>query len=184
MQKRKIVAVTAPSGAGKTTLVQRILEAFPELHFAVSATTRPPRPGERDGKDYFFVSEEAFRELIDTDALFEFEEVYPGRFYGTPRSEIEGPGPSILLDVDVKGARRLGKADGRLVIFVAPPSLDALRSRLQRRGTESETSLQTRLKRATKELAYIDQFDAVVVNDDLERAAKTAIGLVGDFLDS
>ena len=184
MDRRKIVAVTAPSGAGKTTLVRRLLDAFPALRFAVSATTRPARPGEHHGTDYYFVTEEEFCDLIARDALFEYEEVYPGRFYGTPRSEIEGAGPPVLLDVDVKGARRLGKVPGRFVIFVAPPSLDVLRHRLMERGTESNQSLRTRLKRAAKELQYIDKFDAVVVNDDLERAARTTVGLVGRFLDS
>lgn len=184
MKARKIVAVTAPSGAGKTTLARRILDAFPALHFAVSATTRPPRPGEIHGKDYFFVTEEHFRSLMASDALFEYEEVYPGRFYGTPRLEIEGAGPPVLLDVDVKGAQKLRRLDGRLIIYVAPPSLNVLRQRLAARGTESGISLQTRLERAKLELQYSDQFDAVVVNDDLERAAKTTIGLVGEFLES
>ena len=184
MDRRKIIAVTAPSGAGKTTLVRRLLEAFPELRFAVSATTRPARLGEHHGTDYYFVTQEEFHDLISRDALFEYEEVYPGRFYGTPRDEIEGVGPPVLLDLDVKGACRLRNLPGKLVIFVAPPSLDVLRRRLMERGTESKASLQSRMERATEELQYIDQFDAVVINDDLERAARTTVGLVGRFLES
>ncbi|MDE2835096.1 MAG: guanylate kinase [Bacteroidota bacterium] len=184
MGTRRIVAVTAPSGAGKTTLVRRILGAFPALHYAVSVTTRPPRPGEVHGQDYFFVSQQRFRNLMAADALFEYEEVYPGRFYGTPRSELEGSGPPVLVDVDVVGACRLRRLDDRLVIFVAPPSLEVLRERLVARGTESGASLQARLARASEELRYIDRFDAVIVNDDLEQAARTAVNLVSDFLES
>ena len=184
MSKHKIIVVTAPSGAGKTTMVQRILEAYPELHFAVSATTRPARTGERHGEDYYFVTEQQFRDLITRNALLEYEEVYPGRFYGTPRAEIEENDRSVLLDLDVKGAQRLRESQNGMVIFIAPPSMDVLRRRLQQRGTESRTALEARLNRASKEMQYMDQFDAVVVNDDLEQAAQNAIELVGAYLQS
>ncbi|WP_457651652.1 guanylate kinase [Rhodocaloribacter sp.] len=187
MSKRKIIALTAPSGSGKTTIARRVLEAFPEMRFSVSVTTRPPRPGERDGVHYHFISEEDFRRRIAAGDLLEYEEVYPGRFYGTLVSEVrdatrEHP---VLLDIDVKGAENVKKifGDDALVVFIRPPSLEVLAERLRRRKTESEETLRHRLERAAHELEYADRFDAVVVNDDLDRATDETIRLIRSFLD-
>ncbi|QXD13793.1 guanylate kinase [Rhodocaloribacter litoris] len=183
----KIVVLTAPSGSGKTTIARRVLDAFPGMHFSVSATTRPPRPGEVDGVHYHFVSEEEFRRLIDEGAFIEYEEVYPGRFYGTLVREVREAartGP-VLLDVEVKGAMNVKRlfGDDALVIFIRPPSLAVLAERLRRRGTETEASLRTRLERAAQELEYADRFDAVVVNDELDRATEETLRLVRSFLE-
>lgn len=182
----KIVVLTAPSGAGKTTIAHRLMEAFPQLRFSVSATTRTPRPGEANGVDYFFLSEDDFRQRIATDDFIEYEEVYPGRFYGTLRSELErlAADGAALLDIDVKGAVNVKRlyGDRALTIFVRPPSLAALAQRLQKRKTETETTLAARLERAKLELAYAAEFDAVVVNDDLETAIAETIALVRPFL--
>ncbi len=181
-----IIVLTAPSGAGKTSIARRVMSAVPELGFSVSATTRPPRAHERDGVDYFFVSEAAFRAHVAADELLEYEEVYPGRFYGTLRSEVERKttlGP-VLLDIDVVGAVNVKAAFGRsaLTLFIRPPSLEALAERLRLRGTETEETLRMRLERARKEMAFADRFDHVIVNDDLDEAVETAIRLVRQFL--
>lgn len=182
----RIVALTAPSGAGKTTIARRVMDAFPEMQFSVSATTRSPRPHELDGRDYYFVPPERFRELIDQGALIEFEEVYPGRFYGTLRDEVEtkaARGP-VLLDVDVRGAARIEKiyGDRALTVFIRPPSLDVLAERLRSRATETEETLRARLERARMELGQAHQFDVVVVNDDLEEAISETLEHIRSFL--
>ncbi len=186
MPEPRIVVLTAPSGAGKTTIARRVLQAFPNMRFSVSATTRPPRAGERDGVDYYFLSEEAFRELILRGQFVEYEEVYPGRLYGTLRSEIDAASRAhpVLLDIDVKGALRIKERFGEeaLAIFIKPPSFEVLEVRLRARGTEDESAMTERLERARMELTYEDRFDAVVVNDDLERAAAETIRLVRLFL--
>lgn len=182
----RIVVVTAPSGAGKTTIAHRLLAAIPELRFSVSATTRPPRAHERDGVDYHFVDGPAFEALRAADALLEWEEVYPGRFYGTPRAELArvAPGGALLLDVDVKGALHVKDLFGAdaLTLFIAPPSLAVLEARLRARGTESEKTLAVRLARARDELAYADRFDHVVVNERLEEAVEETLTRVRTFL--
>ncbi|ARA93834.1 MAG: guanylate kinase [Bacteroidetes bacterium] len=184
----RIIVLTAPSAAGKTTIARRVLEAFPGMAFSVSVTTRPPRPGEQDGRDYHFVSREAFERMRAAGELLEYEEVYPGLFYGTPRSAVEAAARThpVLLDIDVKGALNVKRlfGDRALALFIAPPSLDTLEERLRRRGTETEASLRARLDRAREEMAYRDRFDAVIVNDDLERAVAEAIEQVGAFLHS
>ena len=181
-----IIVLTAPSGAGKTTIAHRILSAFPQMRFSVSATTRPPRNGERDGVDYHFVTEEQFRQYIANGDLIEYEEVYPGRFNGTLRSEVETGirEAPVLLDIDVKGALNIERMFGErsLTIFIAPPSLEVLAERLQKRNTETPETLAARLDRARMELGTRDQFDMVIVNDDLERASTEAIQAVQDFL--
>jgi guanylate kinase len=186
MADRKIIVLTAPSGAGKTTIAHRLLDAIPHLQFSVSATTRPPRENEVHGEDYFFLSEEQFEQRLDEGDLLEFEEVYPGRYYGTLRSEVrrkseEGP---VLLDIDVKGALNVKKAFGEeaFALFIAPPSADELRRRLRKRGTEDPSSLQQRIERASLEMEAADRFDAVVVNDDLEPAVEETLRKVRQFL--
>ncbi len=185
-EMRKIIALTAPSGSGKTTIARRVLAVLPEMAFSVSATTRERRPHEKHGVHYYFVSEDEFRELIATGELIEHEEVYPGRFYGTLRSEVEQKAETtpLLLDIDVEGTLNVKRlyGDDALTIFIEPPSLEVLAERLRRRNTETETSLRHRLDRARRELTYADRFDAVVVNDDLTQAVDETIRLVRQFL--
>jgi guanylate kinase len=187
MPDQNVVVLTAPSGAGKTTIAHRVLAAMPEMQFSVSATTRDARPDETDGEDYHFLSTEEFENRIQAGDLLEYEEVYPGQFYGTLRSEIETKaedGP-VLLDIDVEGALNVKNAfgDDALVIFVAPPSKEELRERLKGRGTEDPDALARRLARADRELAKRDAFDAVVVNDDLDPAVEETLAQIRQFLD-
>lgn len=181
-----IIVLTAPSGAGKTTIARRILSAIPEIRFSVSATTRPPRNGERDGVDYHFVTEEQFRDFIRKGDLIEYQEVYPGRFYGTLRSAIEAStrDAPVLLDIDVKGALNIERMFGEkaLTIFIAPPSLKVLEDRLRQRNTETPETLAVRLDRARMEIDARDRFDLAIVNDELDRASAEAIQAVQDFL--
>lgn len=186
--QRRIVVLTAPSGSGKTTIARRVMNALPELRFSVSATTRPPRPHEVHGEDYHFVTPERFQQYIEAGDLIEYEEVYPGLYYGTLREEIEQKAREspVLLDVDVHGAsavkRRYG--DEAFVIFVQPPSLDVLETRLRGRETEDPAELKTRLHRAEKELRYADRFDAVILNDDIDESAAETLDLIRRFLTS
>ena len=182
----KLIALTAPSGAGKTTIAHRLLEAVPGLRFSVSATTRPPRAGEVDGEDYHFLSEADFLARVAAGDFLEYEEVYPGRYYGTLAAEVERlarTGP-VLLDLDVKGALNVKGRYGALALalYIRPPSLAALAERLRARGTETEASLTARLERAHLELGYADRFDGVVVNDDLETAVAETLARVRAFL--
>ncbi len=185
--RRKIVVLTAPSGAGKTTIARRVLAAFPEMRFSVSVTTRPPRPYEQDGVHYFFITEEAFRRRLAEGDLLEYEEVYPGRFYGTLRSAVEAASSEapVLLDIEVNGAVNVKNAfgDEALALFIRPPSLEVLAERLRLRATETEETLRHRLERARMEMAQANRFDAVVVNDDLEEAVAETLRLVRSFLD-
>lgn len=160
------------------------MEAVPELRFSVSATTRPPRDYEENGVHYHFLTEDSFRQRIEAGDLLEYEEVYPGRFYGTLKSELATGERPVLLDIDVKGAANVEMllGDRALTIFVRPPSLEALAERLRGRGTETEETLRERLARARMELTFADRCDAVVVNDDLEDAVTETIDLVTSFL--
>jgi len=185
MAERKLIVVTAPSGAGKTSIVQHIKTRLPQLQFLISATTRPPRAQEQHGKDYYFVTESAFHRMIQNEQLAEYEEVYPGTFYGTPRAELErGKGPAVL-DVDVKGAHNLRNhyPNTSLILFVKPPSLQVLEERLRQRATESETSIQARLLRAKEEMRYATLFDGVIVNDNLDKAVEEVVQMICAFLD-
>lgn len=184
----RLVVLTAPSGAGKTTIARRIMETVPGLSFSVSATTRPPRAYERDGIDYHFLSPERFRDYIEDGRLVEYEEVYPGTYYGTLRDEVERATKDapILLDIDVRGASEVKRlfGDDVLVIFVRPPSYEDLESRLRSRATEDDAGLSARLARARQELEYADRFDAVVVNDAVDKAVSETLGLIRQFLDA
>ncbi len=183
-----IIIVAAPSGSGKSSLAARLMTARPQIRFSVSATTRPPRGQEKDGVAYHFLSEDAFRAAIAADQLLEYEEVYPGRFYGTLRSEVDQSSADapVLLDVDVVGALNVKEqfGDRCLAVFVKAPSMAVLEERLRARGTEDDASLRTRLDKAAYEMTFEDRFDHVVINDDLDEAANEMIALVGSFIDT
>lgn len=184
----KLIIFSAPSGAGKTTIVQYLLSIFPEISFSISCTTRPKRENEVDGKDYYFLTEEQFQEKIKNNEFIEYEEVYKGRYYGTLHSEIErlwNQGKHVIFDIDVRGGLNLKKQfkDRALAIFIAPPSLKDLEERLKNRNTENLKSLLTRIQKADEELSFAKDFDAVIINDNLEKAQNKAKTLVKNFLD-
>ncbi len=184
--KGKAIIVSAPSGAGKTTIVKELLKAIPTLAFSVSACTRPKRINEVDGKDYYFISPDEFREKIKQDAFIEWEEVYPGNYYGTFKSEINriwSEGKNVIFDVDVAGGVNLKRYFGlkALAIFIEPPSVGHLETRLINRKTDSAESIETRLNKAKYELTFAKEFDLVIVNDVLETAVTTTIKSITDF---
>ncbi len=186
-QNGKLIIFSAPSGAGKTTIVHHLLSKFPDLEFSISATTRQPRGGEEQAKDYYFISQTDFLHRIAQKQFVEFEEVYSGTFYGTLRKEIEriwAKGKHVIFDIDVIGGLHLKrKYDGKaLAIFVQPPSLEVLIERLSGRGTDSEEKLQERYAKAEKELAYAPQFDVILKNHELGLACKEAEKLVTGFI--
>jgi guanylate kinase len=183
----KLLIFTAPSGAGKTTIVRHLLATFPELSFSISATTRGQRPHEQDGYDYHFITKEDFLKKIDTGDFVEWQEVYAGLYYGTLHSEVDrlwDAGKHIIFDIEVKGATNIKKAypEESLVVFVKPPNEEVLFNRLRERNTESEDSLAKRIARAAEELAYENTFDYVLLNDDLATALAEAEQITRDFL--
>jgi guanylate kinase len=185
----KLIILTAPSGAGKTTIVRHLLNTIPELAFSISATTRERRPNEVEGEDYYYIGVAEFKKLIAEDAFAEWQEVYPNRFYGTLHREMArmwAEGKHIVFDIDVKGAVNLKKAypnpDQSLAIFVKPPSKEALFERLRRRNTENEESLRERLAKAEEELTFENKFDHILVNDVLEDALDEAQTVVRRFI--
>jgi len=187
MKEGKLIIFSAPSGAGKTTIVHHLLSKFPELEFSISATTRKARGEEINNQDYYFISKEEFLHRIAKKQFVEFEEVYSGTFYGTLRTEIERiwkKGKTVIFDIDVEGGLHLKrKYDGQaLAIFVQPPSLEVLIERLTLRGTDSVEKLNERFKKAEKELNYAPQFDIILKNYDLETACKEAEELVRGFI--
>ncbi len=187
MAQGKIIVITAPSGSGKTTLVKRLLNAYPQLAFSISACTRTPRPGETHGKDYYFYDEPQFKKLIEENAFVEWEMVYTGKYYGTLKSEVEriwDSGRSPLVDIDVKGALAIRDVypSTSLTLFIQAPSLDVLRERLIKRGTETPESLEERVTKAIDELSYSDQFDRIIVNDNIETATQELIDVIEQFL--
>lgn len=185
----KLIIFSAPSGAGKTTIVKHLLKRYPDnLSFSISASTREPRGDEEDGKDYYFMSKEDFLHRVAHQEFVEFEEVYSGTFYGTLNSEIERiwtSGKHVVFDLDVIGGLRLKKkfGDQALAIFVEPPSLDVLEKRLRGRGTDSEEKLKERIEKADKELIYAKDFDVILHNDSLKKACLEAEKLIEDFLE-
>jgi guanylate kinase len=183
----KLVIFSAPSGAGKTTIVKSILKYFPQLEFSISACSREKRPKEKDGKDYYFLSKEAFEEKIRNNEFLEWEEVYHGSYYGTLKSEttrIWKKGNDIIFDVDVKGGLNIKKqfGDKALAIFVMPPNISQLEARLRHRHTESEESLKKRINKAEYEMKFAKQFDKILINDELQNAIEQAKFMVGNFL--
>ncbi len=183
----KCVIFSAPSGAGKTTIVHALLNANIGLEFSVSACSRDPRPMEKDGTDYHFLGLEGFKQKIEEDAFVEWEEVYTHNFYGTLKSEIERiwkNGKTVVFDVDVIGGLNLKRifGDNALAIFVQPPSYSELEKRLRHRSTESEEKIQQRMSKATKELEFAKDFDYILINDNLEKAIEKAKELVVDFI--
>jgi guanylate kinase len=184
----KLIIFSAPSGSGKTTLVRHLLSK-PELKlaFSVSATSRPKRAAEEDGRDYYFLSPDEFRRRISEGDFLEWEAVYEDQYYGTLKSEVDrihAEGKTVIFDVDVVGGLNIKKQFGSnaLAIFVQPPSVKALEQRLQKRATESEESLTKRIAKAEHELTFANKFDMVVVNDDLETAKADAYRSVADFV--
>ena len=178
----KMIIVTAPSGAGKTTLVRHLMSELKNVGFSVSVTTRAQRDYEVEGKDYYFKSAEEFEQLINDKAFAEWEEVYPNRFYGTLKSEIDriwAQGKHIIFDIDVKGATNLKELyrDTCLAIFIRPPSLETLAKRLKKRNTETDATFNKRISKAKYELSYESRFDTVLINDDLD-VAKTEIEFI------
>ncbi|MDQ3110333.1 MAG: guanylate kinase [Bacteroidota bacterium] len=183
----KLIIFSAPSGAGKTTIVRHLLAQIPTLEFSVSATSRAPRGDESHGVDYYFFAPDEFRKRVNEDEFVEWEEVYPGQMYGTLLTEVDRiwrKGHHVIFDVDVKGGLNLKKKFGSeaLAIFVRPPSMEALEERLRSRATEPEEKIRMRLAKAASELSFESRFDTVLVNDDLERAVNEGYKKVTGFL--
>jgi guanylate kinase len=184
---QKILIITAPSGAGKTSITRYLMQKFPELAFSISAATRQPRDQEVNGKDYYFVSEEEFQHKIKAKDFAEWEMVYEGKYYGTLKSELERiwyNNQVPVLDIDVKGAIHVQKQYpiNTLSIFIEPPSVDELKKRLEGRGTETPETLAARVSKASYEISFKSHFDKVIINEDLNSACEAAEKLVADFL--
>lgn len=187
MQNGKLIIFSAPSGSGKTTIVKRLLSTFPQFEFSISATSRQPRGEERNGVDYFFLTQDEFRQKVAENAFVEWEEVYNGTCYGTLRSEMEriwAKGNVIIFDVDVMGGINLKHIFGERAcsIFIKAPSVEALRERLIGRGTDSAETIEKRVAKAEFELSKASEFDFVVVNDILDNAVAETEQIITDFL--
>ncbi len=185
--KGKAIIFSAPSGAGKTTIVRKLLERIPSLEFSISATTRPKRAYETNGKDYYFLSFSEFDEMREKEDLYEWEEVYEDTFYGTLKSEVDRiweSGNHVIFDVDVQGGLRLKRklAENAIAIFVNVKSPEILRERLQKRNTETDETLNERVNKSIEEMKEQDKFDNVVLNEDLEQAIMDSERLVKDFI--
>ena len=189
MAKRynKIILITAPSGAGKTSIIHHLMQKFPQLAFSVSATTRKPRDNEKEGVDYYFISENEFKEKIHHKEFLEWEMVYEGKYYGTLKDEIEriwATEKVPVLDIDVQGAIHVQQQYpvNTFSVFIQPPSLEELKSRLQMRGSETEESLQARVNKSAFELTFKSYFEHVVINNNFEVACKETEKIVSTFL--
>ena len=184
----KLIVFSAPSGAGKTTLVKYILKSFSEIQFSISATSRKARGEERDGKDYYFLSNQEFKARIKNDEFIEYEEVYGGNYYGTLKSEVDRIWKDkkiAIFDIDVVGGANIKGMfpDETLSIFVMPPSIEILRGRLIERGDVSKEEIDVRIKKAESELDYASKFDNIIINNDLEESKKIAHTLIKEFID-
>ena len=185
----KVVIFSAPSGAGKSTVVGHILGQHPEMEFSVSATSRAPRGTEQDGVEYLFYPADIFRKLIEADKFVEYEEVYTDKFYGTLKSEVAriwAKGHVIIFDVDVKGGVNLKKyfGDKALSIFIQAPSVEVLRERLVKRATDTPEAIEARVAKAAEEMTYAPKFDRILINDDLQTALREASEMVDAFLNA
>ena len=186
---QKILIITAPSGAGKTSITRYLMKIFPVLEFSISAATRKARENEKEGVDYYFMSLDDFNHKIQQKEFAEWEMVYEGKYYGTLKSELKriwSLNKVPVLDIDVKGALHIQRQypENTLSIFVQPPSVEVLKNRLQSRGTETEESLAARVNKASYELSFNDHFDKTILNDDLEKACAEAVKLVAHFLEN
>ncbi|MBR5654757.1 MAG: guanylate kinase [Prevotella sp.] len=186
----KLIIVSAPSGSGKSTIINWLMQHEElKLAFSISCTSRPPRGNERDGVEYFFLTVEEFKERIERGEFLEYEEVYEGRFYGTLKSQVErqlADGQNVVFDVDVKGGCSLKNyfGDRALAIFIQPPSVEELRRRLEKRGTDSPEVINDRVEKAGYELTFAPRFDRVLVNDDLDTALAEALQMVTEFIEA
>jgi guanylate kinase len=185
----KIIIITAPSGAGKTSITRYLLNKYSNLAFSVSAATRAARGNERNGVDYYFISPEEFQHKIQHQEFIEWEMVYEGKYYGTLKSELDRiwkNGQTPVLDIDVKGAIHVQQQfpEQSLSIFIEPPSVDELKKRLESRGTETAESLAARVNKASFEISFLHHFNAIIVNDNLEKACKEAEEVICKFLNS
>ena len=187
----KLIIISAPSGTGKSTIIGWLMKEHPELNlaFSISCTSRPPRGTEQNGVEYFFLSPEEFRQRIQNNEFLEYEEVYPNRFYGTLKEQVEKQleaGQNVVFDVDVKGGCNIKKfyGDRALSLFIQPPSIEELRRRLEGRNTDTPDQIKIRLEKAEYEMSFAPQFDRILVNDDLETAKQEAVKLLNDFLNS
>ncbi len=183
----KLVIISAPSGAGKSTIVKHLLESGLDLEFSVSATTRAPRGEEKNGKEYYFISVDEFRRRVENNEFVEWEEVYKDQLYGTLKSEIDRiwkKGSYVLFDVDVRGGINLKKLFGlrAISIFIMPPSVEELEKRLVKRGTDSQEKIKMRVAKAEHEMNFANEFDNIVINDNLERAENEVYELVAGFI--
>jgi guanylate kinase len=184
----KLIVFSAPSGAGKTTLVKYILETFSEIQFSISATSRKARGEEKDGKDYYFLSSKEFKTRVENDEFIEYEEVYGGNYYGTLKSELKRIWQDkkiAIFDLDVVGGANIKSMfpDQTLSIFVMPPSIEILKRRLLERGDVSREEVDVRIKKAEIELDYASKFDNIIINNDLEESKKNALTLIKEFID-
>ncbi|KGN70134.1 guanylate kinase [Porphyromonas sp. COT-239 OH1446] len=185
----KVIIISAPSGTGKSSIIAQLQRQAPELNlqFSISATSRPPRGVERHGVEYYFFSTDEFRQLIQSNQLLEWEEVYEGKYYGTLRSEVDrrlAQGDNVILDVDCVGALNIQRSypDRSLSLFIQPPSIEELRRRLEKRSTDSPEVIEERLAKAQLELSYAPRFDRTVVNDDLDRCTREVEQIIRDFI--
>ena len=183
----KLIILSAPSGSGKTTIINHILAKKLPVQFSISATSRLPRGEEKNGVEYYFLTPEQFREKIRENQFLEYEEVYPDRFYGTLKSEVENnlqEGKNVILDVDVAGGLNIKKIFGNdaLLIFIQPPSIEELRNRLEKRATDSPEVIQDRISKAEYELSLSSQYDIVIINDNLEKAKEHTLQTIYKFI--
>jgi len=188
-QYNKIILITAPSGSGKTSIVKHLMKKFPSLAFSVSATTRPARDNEKDGKDYYFISEKDFKEKIHNKEFLEWEMVYEGKYYGTLKSDIERiwkENKVPVLDIDVQGAIHVQQQYpvNTISIFIQAPSIQELKRRLKFRGSETDDSLQARLNKSTYEMTFKNHFENIVVNENFQRACKEVEEIISNFLNN